>query len=93
MDRCRLEQRRTLIVLPAARAVAVSILRASTVYGLSNLGIRRPQLPAAARIYTFSDPDDYGTIALAETLAVLLTTVVEWASMRLSNAFTLACGE
>ena len=56
--------------------VAVRILRASTVYGLPNLGIRGLNF-LLLPIYTrFLSPADYGIIALAETLAVLLAMVV-----------------
>jgi O-antigen/teichoic acid export membrane protein len=62
--------------IPAAGAVAFRILRASTVYGLSNLGIRGLNFLLLPVYTRFLSPADYGIIALAETLAVLLATVV-----------------
>jgi O-antigen/teichoic acid export membrane protein len=62
--------------IPAASAVAVRILRASTVYGLSNLGIRALNFLLLPVYTRFLSPADYGIIALVETLAVLLATVV-----------------
>jgi O-antigen/teichoic acid export membrane protein len=62
--------------IPAARAAAVRILRASTVYGLSNLGIRAINFLLLPVYTRFLSPTDYGIIALVETLAVLLVTVV-----------------
>jgi O-antigen/teichoic acid export membrane protein len=62
--------------IPAAKAVAVRILRASTVFGLSNLGIRALNFLLLPVYTRFLSPADYGVIALAETLAVLMVTVV-----------------
>ena len=61
---------------PTARSVAVRILRASSVYGLANLGIRALNLLLLPVYTRFLTPSDYGTIALAETLALSLVTVV-----------------
>lgn len=62
--------------VPATRVVAARLLRASTVYGLANLGIRALNF-LLLPIYTrYLSPADYGNIALAETLAVFLVTVV-----------------
>jgi O-antigen/teichoic acid export membrane protein len=61
---------------PSARVVAARILRASTVYGLANLGIRALNF-LLLPIYTrFLTPADYGMIALAETMAAFLIQVV-----------------
>ena len=62
--------------VPNVRVVAARILRASTVYGLANLTIRALNfllLPVYTRFLT---PADYGIIALAETLAVFLLSIV-----------------
>jgi O-antigen/teichoic acid export membrane protein len=62
--------------VPSARAVAGHILRASTVYGLANLGIRALNF-LLLPIYTrFLTPADYGVMALAETLAAFLVQLV-----------------
>jgi len=64
---------------PAAltpRVVALRVLRASSVYGLANLGIRALNfflLPVYTR---FLSPADYGMIALAETLAAFFSAVL-----------------
>jgi len=64
---------------PAAltpRIVALRVLRASTVYGLANLGIRALNF-LLLPIYTrFLSPADYGVIALAETLAAFFAAVI-----------------
>lgn len=62
--------------VPSAHTVTARILGASAVYGLANLGIRALNfllLPVYTRFLT---PADYGIIALAETLAAFLLSVV-----------------
>lgn len=62
--------------VPSARTVAARILRASSVYGLANLGIRALNfllLPVYTRFLT---PADYGVIVLAETLAMFLVQAI-----------------
>jgi O-antigen/teichoic acid export membrane protein len=62
--------------VPSARVVAASILRASTVYGIANLGIRALNF-LLLPIYTrFLTPADYGVMVLAETLAAFLVSIV-----------------
>ena len=62
--------------VPSARIVAARILRASTVYGLANLGIRALNF-LLLPIYTrFLTPADYGVMVLAETLAAFLVSIV-----------------
>lgn len=62
--------------VPSARVVAARILRASTVYGLANLGIRALNF-LLLPIYTrFLTPADYGIMVLAETLAAFLVSIV-----------------
>ena len=62
--------------VPSASAVAARILRASSVYGLANLGIRALNF-LLLPIYTrFLTPADYGVIVLAETLAAFLLSIL-----------------
>ncbi len=62
--------------VPTARVVAARILRASTVYGLANLGIRALNF-LLLPIYThFLTPSDYGVMVLAETLAAFLISIL-----------------
>jgi len=65
-----------VLPVPSAGTVARRILRASTVYGSANFGIRALNfllLPIYTRYLT---PADYGIVALAETLAVFLLQIV-----------------
>jgi O-antigen/teichoic acid export membrane protein len=65
-----------VVPVPSASTVARRILRASTVYGLANFGIRALNfllLPIYTRYLT---PADYGILALAETLAAFLVQIV-----------------
>ncbi|MFZ0314986.1 MAG: oligosaccharide flippase family protein [Candidatus Korobacteraceae bacterium] len=62
--------------LPSAKVVAISIVRAFSVYGLANLGIRALNF-LLLPIYTrFLTPADYGVMVLAETLAAFLVSIV-----------------
>jgi O-antigen/teichoic acid export membrane protein len=62
--------------VPTARVVAARILRASTVYGLANLGIRALNF-LLLPIYTrFLTPADYGIMVLVETLAAFLVSIL-----------------
>jgi O-antigen/teichoic acid export membrane protein len=62
--------------VPNVRVVAARILRASTVYGLANLGIRALNF-LLLPIYTrFLTPTDYGVMVLAETLAAFLASIL-----------------
>lgn len=60
----------------SARTVAVRILRASTVYGLANLGIRALNFLLLPVYTRFLSPADYGVIALAETLAAFFAGII-----------------
>lgn len=62
--------------VPSARVVAARILRASTVYGLANLGIRALNFLLLPIFTRFLMPADYGVMVLAETLAAFLASIV-----------------
>jgi O-antigen/teichoic acid export membrane protein len=57
------------------RQTVLRILRASTVYGLANLGIRALNFLLLPVYTRFLSPADYGLIALAETLAAFFAAI------------------
>lgn len=61
--------------VPDAKAIAVRILRAASVYGIANLGIRALNFLLLPVYTRFLSPSDYGMIALAETLAAFFAAV------------------
>jgi O-antigen/teichoic acid export membrane protein len=65
-----------VVAAPAARTIATRILRASTVYGIANLGIRALNFLLLPVYTRYLSPSDYGIIALAETLAAFSVQVV-----------------
>ena len=62
-----------------AKTVALRVLRASSVYGLANLGIRALNFLLLPVYTRFLSPSDYGVIALAETLAAFFAAVISMA--------------
>lgn len=60
----------------SARSVANRILRASTIYGLANFGIRGLNFLLLPLYTHYLSPADYGMIALAETLALFMLQVL-----------------
>jgi len=62
--------------LPGPKTIGMRLLRASSIYGLANLGIRALNF-LLLPIYTrYLGPADYGIISLAETLAAFFASIV-----------------